>query len=80
MRLIGLDATVCSRTFAHDGNETGWNVATGDPITALLKAATGDDRGYDRLHMNKFKRPARTIYMEDTPGAEEELGRVTRAK
>ena len=40
MRLIGLDATVYSRTFAHDGDEMSWNAATGDTITSLLKVAT----------------------------------------
>ena len=79
MRLIGLDATVYSRTFAHDGNEMSWNVATGDTITNQLKVASGD-RGYDKLHTRKFRQPVRTIYMEDTPGAEEELIRLTKAK
>jgi hypothetical protein len=81
MRLIGLDATVYSRTYAHDGNEMSWNVATGDTITTLLKiTGTGEDRSYDKLYTRKFKRPMRTIYMEDTPGAEEELVGVTKAK
>lgn len=80
MRLIGLDATVYSRTYAHDGNEMSWNVATGDTITSSLKVATSGDRGYDKLYTRKFKRPVRTIYMEDTPGAEDELIGVTKAK
>ena len=81
MRLIGLDATVYSRTYAHDGNEMSWNVATGDTITTLLKVTgTGKDRAYDKLYTRKFKRPVRTIYMEETPGAEEELVGVTKAK
>lgn len=81
MRLIGLDATVYSRTYAHDGNEMSWNVANGDTITTLLKiTGTGEDRAYDKLYTRKFKRPVRTIYMEDTPGAEEELIGVTKAK
>ena len=80
MRLIGLDATVYSRSFAHDGDEMSWNVATGDTITSLLKVATTGDRGYDKLHTRKFRQPVRTLYMEDTPGAEEELIRLTKAK
>lgn len=81
MRLIGLDATVYSRTWAHDGDEMSWNVATGDTITTLLKVkGTGEDRTYDKLYTRKFKRPVRTIYMEDTPGAEEELVGATKAK
>lgn len=81
MRLIGLDATVYSRTYAHDGDEMSWNVATGDTITTFLKiTGTGEDRSYDKLYTRKFKRPVRIIYMEDTPGAEEELVGVTKAK
>lgn len=80
MRLIGLDATVYSRTYAHDGNEMSWNVATGDTITTQLKVATARDHAYDKLHTRKFRQPVRTIYMEDTPGAEEELVRLTKAK
>jgi len=81
MRLIGLDATVYSRTYAHDGNEMSWNALTGDTITTLLKiTGTGENRGYDKLYTRKFKRPVRTIYMEDTPEAEEELVGVTKAK
>lgn len=80
MRLIGLDATVYSRTYAHDGNEMSWNVATGDTITTQLKVATTGNHGYDKPHTRKFRQPVRTIYMEDTPGAEEELVRLTQAK
>ncbi len=80
MRLIGLDSTVYSRTFAHDGDEMSWNVATGDTITSLLKVAATGDGGYDKLHTRKFRQPVRTLYMEDTPDAEEELIRLTRAK
>lgn len=81
MRLIGLDAKVYSRTYAHDGDEMSWNVATGDTITTLLKiTGAGEDRAYDKLHTRKFKRPVPTIYMEDTPNAEEELVGVTKAK
>ncbi len=80
MRLIGLDATVYSRTYAHDGNEMSWNVVTGDTITSLLKVAATSDRGYDKLYTRKFRQPVRTIYMEDTPGAEETLIRLTKTK
>ncbi len=80
MRLIGLDVALYSRTFAHDGNEMSWNVLTGDTIASLLKVATGNGPGYDKLYTRKFRRPVRIIYMEDTPGAEEELVSVTKAK
>ncbi|MDO9368390.1 MAG: hypothetical protein Q7T68_07470 [Sphingopyxis sp.] len=80
MRLIGLDAAVYSRTYAHDGNEMSWNVATGETITSLLKVATSGDRGYDKLYTRKFKRPPQTIYMADTPEPEGELIGVTKEK
>ena len=79
MQLIGLDATVYSRTYAHDGDEMSWNVLTGDTITTLLKVSeTGG--GYNKLHTRKFRRSVRTIYMENTPQPEEELVGVTKAK
>lgn len=81
MQLIGLDATVYSRTYAHDGDEMSWNVLTGDTITSLLKVSgAADGPGYDKLHTRKFRRSVRTIYMEDTPPPEEELVGVTKAK
>lgn len=80
MQLIGLDATVYSRTYAHDGDEMSWNVLTGDTITTLLKVSETGGAGYDKLHTRKFRRSAKTIYMEDTPQPEEELVGVTKAK
>jgi hypothetical protein len=57
-----------------------WNVATGAMITSLLKLPETGELRYDRPYTRKFKRPVRTIYMEDTPDAEEELIRATNAK
>jgi hypothetical protein len=37
MRLIGLDTNFYSRTWAHDGRETSWNLLTGDRSTRVLK-------------------------------------------
>ena len=42
MRLIGMDATVYSRTFAHDGFEASWNLLNGDATTRELKLNTGE--------------------------------------
>lgn len=81
MRLIGLDATVYSRTYAHDGDEMSWNLLTGDIATSLLKVTgEGEDRSYDTLYTRKFKRPSKPIFMEDTPDPELELVGVTKAK
>lgn len=81
MQLIGMDVTLYSRTWAHDGDEMSWNVLTGDTVTSLLKVrGSGEDASYETLYTRKFKRPARTIYMDDTPEPEYELIGVTKAK
>lgn len=81
MQLIGMDVTLYSRTYAHDGDEMSWNVLTGDTATSLLKVkGSGEDKSYETLYTRKFKRPVRTIYMDDTPEPEFELIGVTKAK
>ena len=81
MRLIGLDATLYSRTWAHDGSEMSWNLLTGDIVASTLKlVGKGEDASYDKQFTRKSKRPVTTVYMEDTPDPEEELIRATRAK
>ncbi|MBL8652113.1 MAG: hypothetical protein JNL35_17120 [Sphingopyxis sp.] len=81
MQLIGMDVTIYSRTWAHDGDEMSWNVVTGDTVTSHLKVkGSGEDASYETLYTRKFKRPARTIFMEDTPEPEYELVGVTKAK
>jgi hypothetical protein len=81
MQLIGMDVTLYSRTWAHDGDEMSWNVLTGDTVTSLLKVkGSGEDASYETLHTRKFRRPVRTIYMDDTPEPEFELISVTKAK
>jgi len=76
MRLIGLDATLYSRTYAHDGLEISWNLLTGDYITRemkLNKSGKGD-AAYDRIIEKKSKKPSKVLYMEDTPDPDELLG------
>lgn len=81
LRLIGLDATFYSRNFAHDGAEMSWNLLTGDIITSQLKVSPDDsDRGYDKVGAKRARRPASTIYMEDTPDPEEELSLIMQGK
>ncbi len=81
MRLIGLDTTLYSRTWAHDGSEMSWNLLTGDIVASQLKlVGTGEDARYDTQFTRKSKRPVKAVYMEDTPDPEEELIRATRAK
>ena len=81
MRLIGLDATVYSRTYAHEGNAMSWNLVTGDVETKVLKlTGEGEDAAYEDAFVQRFKRPGKPIYMNDTPDAEEQLITFTKAK
>ncbi|WP_428682700.1 hypothetical protein [Sphingopyxis sp.] len=81
MRLIGLDATLYSRTYAHDGAEMSWNVLTGDVIATKMKLiGSGENANYDKSAVKRFKRPVRAYYMEDTPDAEETLDMAMKGK
>ena len=81
MRLIGLDATFYSRTFAHDGSEMSWNLLTGDVVATRLKlTGAADAAAYDKRESKRFKRPVRTYYMEDTPDIEEAMGMAMEGK
>lgn len=75
MRLIGLDATLYSRTYAHDGYEISWNLLTGDYITRNMKLnKKGGDAAYDPIIEKKSRKPSKPLYMEDTPDPNELLG------
>ena len=75
MRLIGLDATLYSRTYAHDGHAISWNLLTGDYLTRDMKLSRkGGDAAYDPILEKKSKRPSKPLYMEDTPDPNELLG------
>ena len=81
MRLIGLDATVYSRTYAHDGNAMSWNLVTGDVETKRLrKVGDGEDASYEDALVTRFKRASKPVYMNDTPDPEEKLVAFTKAK
>lgn len=71
MRLIGLDATVYSRTFAHDGFETSWNLLNGDATTRELRLnRAGGDAAYDTGRERSFKRRVRAQWLSDAPDPE----------
>jgi hypothetical protein len=71
MRLIGLDATVYSRTNAHDGFETSWNLLTGDATTRELKRNTGgSDAAYNPVRQRSFKRRTRALWLANSPDPE----------
>lgn len=81
MRLIGLDATLYSRTYAHDGAEISWNFLTGDVIATKMKlVGSGENATYDKSAVKRFKRPVKVTYMEDTPSAEETLDLAMQGK
>ncbi|MBO9697924.1 MAG: hypothetical protein J7499_17150 [Sphingopyxis sp.] len=81
MTLIGLDATLYSRTYAHDGAEMSWNLLTGDVIATKLKlVGSGENANYDKSAVKRFKRPVKTCYLENTPDAEESLDMAMKGK
>ena len=71
MRLIGLDATLYSRTFAHDGFEASWNLLNGDAQTRELKLNRGGgDAAYQPGPESSFKRRVRAQWLSDAPDPE----------
>lgn len=75
MRLIGLDATLYSRTFAHDGQEASWNLLTGDLVTRTLKLNKGrDDRAYTKVREKRRKKPSKPLRLENAPSGDDLLG------
>lgn len=75
MRLIGLDATLYSRTYAHDGEEASWNLLTGDLITRRLKLNSGKgDAGYDKVDQKKSRKPSPPVMLEKAPSGADLLG------
>lgn len=71
MRLIGLDATLYSRTFAHDGYEMSWNLLTSAIITRVLALNEGGgDAAYTPKFEQRSRRPSLPIAMKDTPDPE----------
>jgi hypothetical protein len=71
MRLIGMDAKVTSRTFAHDGFEASWNLLNGDATTRELKLNTGaGDEAYKPGPQRSFKRRIRAQWLADAPDPE----------
>jgi hypothetical protein len=71
MRLIGLDATVYSRTYAHDGFEASWNLINGDAITRELRLNEGPgDAAYDKVAERRFKYRIRPQWLSNAPDPE----------
>jgi hypothetical protein len=75
MRLIGLDATLYSRTLAHDGMEASWNLLTGDLVTRKLVLNKGKgDAAYARTPVKKSKKPSKPVRLENAPSGDDLLG------
>ncbi len=75
MRLIGLDATLYSRTFAHDGVEASWNLLTGDLISRNLELdRSGGDAAYRKVGEKRGRKPSPPLRLENAPSGEDLLG------
>lgn len=75
MRLIGLDATLYSRTFAHDGQEASWNLLTGGLLTHTMRLRRDNsDRAYDVVNKRRRKKTSPPLRLEQSPNGAELLG------
>jgi len=75
MRLIGLDATLYSRTFAHDAMEASWNLLTGDLTSHTLKLRGDDsDIAYDEVDKQRKKKRSAPLRLEQSPTGDALLG------
>jgi hypothetical protein len=75
MRLIGLDATFYSRTFAHDGKQASWNLLTGDLHTHTMRLRSDDsDIAYDEVDKRRRKRRSKPLRLENAPSGDDLLG------
>lgn len=70
-----MDATLYSRTFAHDGREASRNQLTGDLVTHTLKLNTGSgDQACNPVGETRSKRPSPPVKLEDSPSGDDLLG------
>jgi hypothetical protein len=75
MRLIGLDATLYSRTFAHDGQKASWNLLTGLLLTHTMRLRKDDsDIAYDDVDKRRTRKPSPPLRLEQSPSGDELLG------
>jgi hypothetical protein len=71
MRLIGMDATIYSRTNAHDGFEASWNLLNGDTVTRELRLVEGaGEDAYDYGPERRFKRRTGPQWLAESPDPE----------
>ena len=75
VRSIGLDATLYSRTFAHDGAEASWNLLTGALVTRTLRLNRGGgNAAYDKISEKRSKKPSPPLRLEESPDGGALLG------
>jgi len=75
MRLIGLDATLCSRTYAHDGQEASWNLLIGTLVNRTLRLNKRQgDAAYANVAEKRSKKPSKPLRLEDAPSGGDLLG------
>jgi opacity protein-like surface antigen len=75
MRLIGLDATLYSRTFAHDGRTASWNLLTGVLLTRTMRLRQdGSNAAYDEVNRQRKKKTSPPLRLEQSPGGDDLLG------
>ena len=75
MRLIGLDATLYSRTEQHDGFEVSWNLLTGAAVVRKLhlnRSGHGDE-AFDHVYEHKTVKRSPPVWLSDTPEPEDVL-------
>ena len=78
MRLIGLDATLYSRTFAHDGFDFSWNLLTGDLVTRELhQNEKGGDAAYDPIVEHNGKRQPAKVWLADSPDPQQLIAELS---
>jgi len=71
MRLIGLDATLYSRTNAHDGFEASWNLVNGDAVTHDLRLVEGaGEDPYEEVNERRFKYRVRPQFLANATDPE----------
>ena len=75
MRLIGLDASLYSRTQQHDGFEVSWNLLTGAAVVRKLhlNASGRGDAAFDHVYEHKAMRRSPPVWLSDTPEPEDVL-------
>jgi hypothetical protein len=72
MRLIGLDAMLYSRTFAHDARDVSWNLLTGVLITRNQRLNRGDgDLAYDKTTTRTSRKRSPPIKLQDAPSGDD---------